>query len=94
MSKDTNETKGEKRIQDRVSDDPKIAEKARAASENEMNKEKRKAEGDVAQWTSPEHKTLSGGDVYPEQKVVPSSPEPENDPEFQAQQRAREQKKG
>jgi len=89
----TNEDKGEKRIKDRTSDDVKIAEKARATSENEMNKEKRKAEGDAAQWTSPEAKSLSGGDVLPQQKVVPSSPEPENDPEFQAMKRAREQKK-
>lgn len=87
------ESKGEKRIMDRTSDDAKTAEKARATSENEMNKEKRKAEGGVAQWTSPEHKTLTGDDVYPEQKVVPSSPDPENDPEFQAMKRAREQKK-
>lgn len=47
----------------------------------------------LAQWTGPEHKTLTGDDVYPEQKVVPSSPDPENDPEFQAMKRAREQKK-
>ncbi len=87
------ESKGEKRIQDRTSDDPKVAEKARATSEDEMNREKRKAEGDVAQWTSPEHKTLTGADVYPEQKVVPSSPDPENDPEFQAMKKAREQKR-
>ncbi len=88
----TNEDKGEKRIHDRASDDPKVAEKARAKSEDETNAAKRKAEGDAAQWTSPEHKTLTGDDVYPEQKVVPSSPDPENDPEFQAMKRAREQK--
>ena len=87
------ESKGEKRILDRTNDDAKTAEKARATSENEMGVAKRKAEGDVAQWTSPEHKTLTGGDFYPEQKVVPSSPDPENDPEFQAMKRAREQKK-
>jgi len=35
----------------------------------------------------------ANGDVYPEVKVTASIPDPENDPEFQAMKRAREQKK-
>ena len=56
------------------------AQKARA--ENEVGKNKRKAERNAAQWTSPEHKTLSGQEIFPEQKVSPSTPNPADDPEL------------
>jgi len=92
---DTNKTpdKAERRINDLQSDDPKKVERARAQSEDEQNKTKRKAEGKQAQWTSPEEVSLSGHEVYPEQKVTPDKPDPSTDPQVQAMIKAREQKK-
>lgn len=55
----------------------------KAKAENEVGRNKRKVERDSAQWSSPEEKTLSGQEVFPQEKVVPSTPNPADDPELQ-----------
>lgn len=68
-----------------MADKPKDAlaeEKARAKSENSMNREKQRVESKQSQWNSPEQMVKTGEDVHPEQKVVASQPAPQDDPEL------------
>lgn len=53
-----------------------------AKRENEQNRRKQKHEDKLADYTSPEEMRKTGGDVLPQQKVVPSQPEPEDNPEY------------
>lgn len=54
----------------------------RAKVENEQNRRKQKHEDKIADWDSPEQLRKTGDDVHPEQKVVPSQPNPEDDPAY------------
>lgn len=57
--------------------------KADAKRENEQNKLKQRHEDKIADWDSPEQLRKDGGDVHPEQQVVPSQPNPADNPEYQ-----------
>ena len=58
----------------------KLTDEAKA--QNELNKKKQKVEDKQAQWTSPEQMRKDGGEIHPAQKVNPSQPDPENNPEY------------
>lgn len=61
----------------------KKAEADRAKVENQTNKIKKRHEDKLADDTSPEQLRKDGGDIHPQQTVVPNQPQPENNPEYQ-----------
>lgn len=60
----------------------KQTEADRAKVENQTNKIKQRHEDKEANWESPEQLRKDGGDVHPTQQVVPSQPDPVNNPEY------------
>lgn len=54
-----------------------------AKAQNEINRNKRKVENKQAQWESPEQMRKDGGEIHPASKVVPSTPNPADDPELE-----------
>jgi hypothetical protein len=60
----------------------KQTEAERAKVENQTNREKQKHEDKLADDTSPEQLRKDGGDVHPQKQVVPSQPNPADNPEY------------